>query len=231
MSPCPKLALFDLDHTLLPIDSDHAWGEFTADMGWVDALEFKKQNDQFFEQYKAGTLEGAEYVRFATQAFVERGPAQALAAREVFMAQVIEPHIRPEALALLDAHRKAGDQIIIVTATNEFVTRPIASRMGVAELIAVKLQRNAAHWFTQDIDGVPSMKAGKVTRVEQWLADRGWQWADVPHATFYTDSMNDIALMERVHTAVATNPSPALRACAHERGWRVLDLFTKDNPN
>jgi HAD superfamily hydrolase (TIGR01490 family) len=220
-----KLALFDLDHTLLPIDSDYEWGNFTLKLGWVNPTEFAAQNDLFFAQYKAGQLDGPAYVRFATEAFVRQGPVAAVAAHAQFMAEVIEPNIRPQALELLAKHRALGHQIIIVTATNEFVTAPIAKHLGVDELIAVKLQRDASGWFTREIEGVPSMQVGKVTRVEQWLAARGRSWADVSHSVFYTDSMNDLALLERVREPIATNPSSALRAVAHQRGWLVLDLF------
>ena len=220
-----NLALFDLDHTLLPIDSDYEWGNFTLKLGWVDPANFAAQNDLFFAQYKAGVLDGPAYVRFATQALVERGEAAATAAHAQFMADVIEPNIRPEALALLDKHRALGHQIIIVTATNAFVTAPIAKRLGVNELIAVELARGENGWYNGEIAGVPSMQAGKVTRVDQWLAARGLSWADVAHSVFYTDSMNDIALLERVDEPVATNPSPALRAHALAKKWPVLDLF------
>ncbi len=219
-----KLALFDLDHTLLPIDSDYAWGEFTLEIGWCDPGHFKARNDEFFAHYQAGTLDVHEYVRFATEAIRLRGEQQALAAREEFLRRVIEPAVRPQALELVARHRGAGDQVVIVTATNEFVTRPIADRFGVQELIAVNLQRDASGWITGEIEGVPSMRAGKVTRMAHWLAQRGLGWDDV-EATFYSDSMNDLPLLEKVRHPVATNPDPRLRQVAAERGWRILDLF------
>lgn len=219
-----KLALFDLDHTLLPIDSDYAWGEFTLEIGWCDPGHFKARNDEFYAHYQAGTLDVHEYVRFATEAIRLRGEKQALAAREEFLRRVIAPAIRPEALDLVARHREAGHQIVIVTATNEFVTRPIADRFGVQELIAVNLQRDAGGWITGEIEGVPSVRAGKVTRMAQWLARRGLDWPGVD-ATFYSDSLNDLPLLEKVRHPVATNPDPRLRQLAAERGWRILDLF------
>lgn len=222
-----KLALFDLDHTLLPIDSDYAWGEFTLAMGWCDPGHFKTRNDAFYAHYQAGTLDVHAYVRFATEAIRLRGPDQALAAREEFLRRVIDPAIRREALDLVAGHRDAGDQVVIVTATNEFVTRPIADRFGVQELIAVNLQRDAGGWITGEIEGVPSMRAGKVTRMTEWLAQRGLDWPDVD-TTFYSDSLNDLPLLEQVRQPVATNPDPRLRRLAAERGWRILDLF--DDP-
>ncbi len=219
-----KLALFDLDHTLLPIDSDYAWGEFTLEIGWCDPGHFKARNDEFYAHYQAGTLDPHAYVRFATEAIRLRGEHRALAAREDFLRRIIEPAIRPQALDLVARHRDAGHQVVIVTATNEFVTRPIADRFGVQELVAVNLERDASGWITGEIEGVPSMRAGKVTRMAQWLSARGLDWADVD-ATFYSDSMNDLPLLEKVRHPVATNPDPRLRQLAAERGWRILDLF------
>ncbi|AEG93882.1 HAD family hydrolase [Ramlibacter tataouinensis] len=224
MTAKTKLALFDLDHTLLPIDSDHAWGEFTQAIGWCDRAEFKRRNDEFFAQYQAGTLDIHDYVRFATDALRRRGAAEAMAARQDFMRQVIGPAIRPQARALVDAHRAAGEQVVIVTATNEFITRPIADAFGVDELIAVRLERGADGWITGEIAGIPSMRAGKVARMGEWLAARGLAWGQV-EATFYSDSTNDLPLLERVRHPVATNPDARLRQIARERGWRILDLF------
>ncbi len=219
-----KIALFDLDHTLLPIDSDHSWGEFTQAIGWTDATEFKRRNDEFFAHYQAGTLDVHDYVRFATEAIRLRGREASLAARERFMREVIQPRLLPPALALLEAHRRAGDQLVIVTATNEFVTEPIARALGVDALIAVRLARGTDGWITGEIEGVPSMRAGKVQRVGEWLAARGLAW-DVVETTFYSDSMNDLPLLERADHPVATNPDDRLRAIALQRGWRILDLF------
>lgn len=220
------LALFDLDHTLLPIDSDYSWGVFTQVIGWTDPVEFKRRNDEFYEHYKAGTLDIHHYVRFATDALRERGPAEAQAAHQRFMREVIGPELLPQALDLLRGHQRRGDQVAIVTATNEFVTRPIAKAFGVDELIAVELERGVDDWFTGEIRGVPSARGGKVTRVEQWLAAGGRGWDDV-ESTFYSDSINDLPLLEKVDHPVATNPDELLRALAQQRGWRILDLFDK----
>jgi HAD superfamily hydrolase (TIGR01490 family) len=223
----PRLALFDLDHTLLPLDSDYEWGEFTIRIGWNDPVEFARRNDEFYAHYQAGTLNVPDYVRFATEAVRLRGPQAAALAHQQFMREVIGPAIRPQALALLRQHEAAGDQVVIVTATNEFVTRPIAQALGVQELLAVQLARDASGWYTGEIDGVATMREGKVLRMEQWLAARQLTWADV-EATFYSDSMNDVPLLEKVNHPVATNPDPRLRVLAQERGWRILDLFSQD---
>jgi HAD superfamily hydrolase (TIGR01490 family) len=218
------VALFDLDHTLLPLDSDYAWGEFTTRIGWTDPQDFTRRNDAFFADYQAGRLDVHAYVRFATEAVRLRGPQAAAQAHARFMAEVIAPAIRPEARALVSAHRERGERIAIVTATNAFVTRPIAQAFGVDALIAVELARGPDGWITGEIDGVPSFREGKVTRVAQWLAQQGLGWDDV-HVTFYSDSTNDLPLLERADVPVATNPSAGLRELARARGWRILDLF------
>jgi HAD superfamily hydrolase (TIGR01490 family) len=220
-----RLALFDLDHTLLPIDSDHAWGDYTVERGWRDAVEFKRRNDAFYENYKIGKLDPEEYLMFATEAIRQRGATESIALRADYMGAVIEKNIRKPALDLLEKHRTAGDEILLVTATNEFVTEPIAKRFGIAHLIAVQLETGADGWYTGRWRGTPSFKEGKVERVRQWLAARGKTWDDVTHSTFYSDSMNDLPLLEHVNEPVATNPDPRLRALATERGWKVLDLF------
>lgn len=222
----PRLALFDLDHTLLPLDSDYEWGVFTTRIGWTDAQEFGRRNDQFFADYQAGTLNVHDYVRFATEAVRARGAEAAAQAHAQFMREVITPAIQQAAVALIQAHRDAGDQVVIVTATNEFITRPIAQALGVDELLAVQLARDASGWITGEIDGHPTMREGKVLRMQQWLAQRGLDWGDV-ESTFYSDSMNDVPLLEKVDHPVATNPDARLRALALQRGWRILDLFTE----
>ena len=220
----PRLALFDLDHTLLPLDSDYEWGEFTLRKGWCDKEAFGARNAAFFADYQKGTLDIHEYVRFATEAIRTLGADAANAAHRDFMREVITPNLQPAARALLQQHRDAGDTIVIVTATNEFVTRPIAEALGIEHLLAVNLQRDASGWITGEIDGEPTMRAGKVTRMQDWLSERGLSWETVD-STFYSDSMNDVPLLERVNTPVATNPDERLRALAADRGWRILDLL------
>lgn len=223
-----KLVLFDLDYTLLPIDSDYAWGVFTSSIGWTDAIEFNRRNDAFLAQYQAGTLDIHDYVRFATAAMRQQGAVNSQAAHAQFMRTVVLPAIKPQALALVQEQQHAGAEVVIVTATNEFVTRPIAQAFGVSELIALELERDNAPggsgWITGEIKGVPSFRAGKITRVEQWLARRHFKWIDV-ESTFYSDSINDLSLLEQVTHPVATNPDEHLRSIALKRGWRILELF------
>lgn len=222
----PRITFFDLDHTLLPIDSDYEWGEFTQAIGWTDPVEFKRRNDEYFQHYLAGTLDVHDYVRFAVEALRLRGEAGYREAHGRFMREVIGPALKPAALDLVRRHQQADRHVLIVTATNELVTRPIAQAFGVDELIAVELERGPDGWITGEIAGVPSMREGKVVRVEQWLAARGLDWLDV-ETTFYSDSTNDLPLLEKVDHPVATNPGAALRTLALERGWRILDLFTQ----
>lgn len=219
-----KLALFDLDQTLLPLDSDQSWGEFTLNLGWVDRLSFKQRNDAFYADYNAGCLDIHAYVRFATEAMRARGLVQAQEAHQTFMREVIQPAITPQALELVAQHRAQGETLVMVTATNEFVTGPIAQAFGMDVLLAVQLVRDAQGNFTGDIEGTPSLREGKVTRVNQWLAEQGLSLSEV-FATFYSDSINDLPLLEKVDFPVVTNGGPELKQIARERGWRILELF------
>jgi len=220
-----KLTLFDLDHTLIPTDSDYEWGVFTTALGWNDAADFTRKNDAYYQQYKAGTLNIHDYIRFATRAICQQGATKSEAAHAEFMRAVVQKAIQPQALELVRAHQAAGDAVVIVTATNEFVTRPIAAAFGVPELIAIQLARDpASDWFTGEISGTPSFREGKIARVQAWLAERQLGWDDV-ESTFYSDSINDLPLLEHVTHPVATNPDDRLRAIALDRGWRILELF------
>ena len=219
-----SICLFDLDHTLLPLDSDHAWGQYTTHMGWTDADNFAQRNDAFYRQYQQGELDIHAYVRFATQAARERGLQASSIAHQAFMRDVIIPAIRPEATALVQRHRAQGDRMLIVTATNEFVTAPIAKAFGIDTLIAVQLERDPNGELTGQIAGTPSFGPGKVVRLQQWLEQQGLTWAGI-RSTFYSDSINDLPLLEKVNHPVATNPDARLRAVAQQRGWPILELF------
>ncbi len=219
------LALFDLDGTLIAGDSDHAFGEFMVAQGWVDPALQRQRNDAFYRQYQAGTLDIDEYIDFATCAWRARPLADQAALSQRFMREVMAPQLLPPARALLQAHREAGDLIAIVTATNEFITRPIADALGVEHLLAVQLQRDAGGHATGRILGLPSFREGKIARVHQWLAGLGCALGDFSRTVFYSDSTNDLPLLEIVSEPVATNPSPALADIARDRGWRILRLF------
>jgi HAD superfamily hydrolase (TIGR01490 family) len=219
------LALFDLDGTLIPSDSDHAFGEFMVRIGWAEGAGWARRNDEFFRMYQAGALDLTAYVDFATAAWRERAPHELDEMSARFMSEVIEPMLQERAFELVRGHQRAGDLCAIVTATNEFVTRPIADALGVAELLAVELERDAQGNVTGAIRGVPTYQDGKVQRVTQWLAAHGLAWSDFARISVYSDSINDLPLLERATDPVATNPSPALEEIAVARGWRILRLF------
>lgn len=223
--PVRNLCLFDLDETLLPIDSDHAWGEFITRLGWVDSAEFRRRNDAFYVQYQAGTLDIHAYIAFATEPLRARTPAEAEAAHRQFMHEVVAQMLLPAALDLVREHQSRGDLVALVTATNDFVTTPIAQAFGIADLLAVRLEREAGGTITGRIFGTPSYREGKVARVQEWLAERRSGWSDFERISVYSDSANDLPLLERATDPVATNPTPALQAIAEARGWRILKLF------
>ena len=225
MNPRRGLTLFDLDLTLLPIDSDHAWGEFVIREGWVDVAAFRAGNDAFYAQYQAGALDIAAYIAFAVAPLRDKTPAQLADAHARFMREVILPAIRPAATALVAAHRERGDRMALVTSTNDFITAPIAAAFGIDALIATRLERDAAGAPTGRIEGTAALREGKVARVGQWLAEAGLDWGDFGRISVYSDSPNDLPLLERATDPVATNPSPELEAVARERGWRIVRLF------
>lgn len=220
-----RLTLFDLDGTLLPTDSDHAFGEYLVRLGWADPATHRRGNDRFYADYLAGVLDMDAYVAFATAPWRDRSPAELASVTEGFLTEVARPALHEAALSLVRDHREAGDLVAIVTATNEFVTRPIANLFGVEDLIATELERDAMGRVVGTIRGVPSFQAGKITRVHDWLTARGLAWSDFERSTFYSDSTNDLPLLERVSHPVATNPVPALAAIAAQRGWPVIRLF------
>ena len=220
-----NLTLFDLDGTLIPGDSDHAFGAFMVQIGWADGEAWRAANDQFYADYQAGKLDLHAYIDFATSVWRKRPLAEALAVRERFMTEVMAAQLRPQARALVEQHRAAGDLMAVVTATNEFVTAPIAAAFGVETLIAVQLQRDGQGAYTGAVEGLPSFQAGKIGRVEDWLAGLGRQWEDFERVTFYSDSVNDLPLLERVSHPVATNATPALARIAAQRGWASMTLF------
>ncbi len=220
-----NLCLFDLDDTLIPLDSDHAWGQFMVRQGWVDAGEFERENEVFFQHYKAGTLDIHAYIAFATAPWRDRSADERRAAQDRFMQEVIAPSLRPRALELVRHHQQQGDLVAIVTATNEFVTAPIARAFGVAHLLAVQLEKDPGGNITGRIAGVPSFREGKTVRTHEWLASLGHRLQDFDRVSVYSDSANDLPLLELATDPVATNPSAPLEAIARERGWRILRLF------
>jgi HAD superfamily hydrolase (TIGR01490 family) len=219
------LALFDLDHTLLPIDSDYEWGQFLVRTGAVDAAEFKRRNDDFFAQYQAGTLDPVEYLEFALGTLARFPRRQLDAMHEQFMAEVIQPAIRPRARDLVRRHLDDGDLVAIITATNRFVTEPIARQFGAPHLIAALPQTDEHGNITGKLQGAPTSGAGKVTHMHAWLATLGTPFEAFERSHFYSDSHNDIPLLSVVSHPVATNPNTALATHATALGWPLLHLF------
>jgi len=216
-----NLALFDLDNTLLAGDSDYAWAQFLIEEGVLDRAGFEARNQDYYRQYQAGTLDIFEYLAFQATPLVGRAPGVVESWHARYMQQKVKPMILPRARELLAAH--AGDLCAIVTATNDFITTPIASELGVPHLIASQLERAGAD-FTGRGTGTPAFQAGKIARVKGWLAGLGHDLSDFERSAFYSDSRNDIPLLEAVTHPVAVDPDPVLRAHAAERGWSILSL-------
>ncbi|HUR39636.1 MAG TPA: HAD family hydrolase [Verrucomicrobiae bacterium] len=215
-----RLALFDLDNTLLAGDSDHLWGEYMIHAGLVDAQVYKRENDRFYGDYKAGKLDIAAYTRFALEPLVRLGTQALLPLRERFIAEVIEPIVAPAAPALLERHRIQGDELVIITATNRFVTEPIAALLGIEHLLATDPEVLAGR-YTGAITGVPCYKDGKVERLALWRAAQADRYE---HVTFYSDSLNDLPLLRQVDQPVAVDPDDTLRAEAQRLGWPIITL-------
>lgn len=220
-----NLALFDLDHTLIPLDSDYEWGQFLSRIGAVDPVEFARRNGEFFAQYQAGTIDPVEYLEFALGTLARFKRAQLDQWHAQFMHEVINPAILPAARDLLQRHRDQGDLVAIATATNRFVTEPIAKALGVEHLIAAEPEFTADGELTGRLIGIPTSGAGKLTQAQRWLASQGKPLESFGRSHFYSDSQNDIPLLSAVTHPVATNPNATLAAHAKTHGWPILTLF------
>lgn len=220
-----RLALFDLDHTLLPIDSDVSWANELTRLGLVDPEWQRRRNDEFYEDYKAGVLDIEAFLAFQLGPLGEHPRHQLEAWRADFLARVIFPAIHDPARALVQRHKDEGFRCAVVTATNDFITRPIAQAFGIDQLIATEVETDAKGEFTGRHKGLPNFREGKVTRIAQWLALEGLGLEDFKESWFYSDSMNDLPLLARVSHPVAANPDRRLRAHAQAQGWPILELF------
>jgi len=218
-----KLTLFDLDNTLLACDSDYEWGQFLVDRGVLNRHTYETQNAVFYEQYKAGKLDIHEFLGFALRPLAEHTPEDLDRWHADFMQTRIRPAIRVPSRDLVRRHLDAGDLCAVVTATNSFVTAPIAREFGVPHLVATEPERSAGR-FTGRVAGVPCFREGKIERVEAWLAGQGRRLADFPQSSFYSDSHNDLPLLERVTRPIAVDPDQTLAAEARRRGWPVISL-------
>jgi HAD superfamily hydrolase (TIGR01490 family) len=214
------LALFDLDNTLLDGDSDYLWGCFLVEHGIVDGESYQAENRRFYDQYLDGSLDIHEFLRFQLRPLASHSRMQLEQWRERFLADKIDPILLPKARELLDRHRQQGDELVIITAPNRFITGPIAERYSVPHLLATEPEIRDGE-YTGSITGIPCFRDGKVTRLNAWLADHG---ADLQGSWFYSDSHNDLPLLERVDNPVAVDPDEKLRELAQQRGWPVISL-------
>ncbi|MDO6443900.1 HAD family phosphatase [Marinobacter sp. 2_MG-2023] len=214
------LAIFDLDNTLLAGDSDHAWGEFLVEEGIVDAEIYRKTNDRFYQEYLNGEMDILNYLKFALQPLSVHNMEELLKWRAIFMDKKVHPMLLKKAGELLESHRERDHTLMIITATNRFVTEPIAELLGIEHLIATEPEMiNGC--YTGEIAGVPSFQEGKVNRLNDWLAAHG---ESLEGAWFYSDSHNDLPLLEKVANPVAVDPDPRLEKYARSQGWSVMTL-------
>jgi HAD superfamily hydrolase (TIGR01490 family) len=215
-----RLALFDLDNTLLAGDSDHAWGDYLCERGILDGVAYKARNDDFYQDYLAGRLNINDYLNFSLEILGRSQMSQLEQWHREFMRDCIEPIILAKGEALLAEHRAAGDKLLIITATNRFVTGPIAARLGVETLLATECEMQGDRYTGRTTD-IPCFKEGKVTRLNRWLQESALSLDD---SCFYSDSMNDLPLLEHVSRPIAVDPDPRLQAEAERRGWPVISL-------
>lgn len=215
-----SLVIFDLDHTLLTGDSDHAWGQFMVEQGLVDPVTYKQKNDMFFEHYQAGTLNINEYLAFTLHTLTQHPLETMLSYREQFLNECISPLISQKSRDLIAQHKQQNDTLLIITATNGFITYPIAEMLGIEHIIAPHPEMRDGQ-YTGQIEGVASFHEGKVTRLKEWLAE---QQKTLKNSWFYSDSRNDLPLLELVDHPIAVNPDPYLHALALERQWPIIDL-------
>jgi len=215
------LAIFDLDNTLLAGDSDYLWGRFLAERGVVDGEHYERENKRFYEEYKAGELDIMEFLAFSLRPLAENDPDHLEALRAAFVETVIRPLVTPASRSLLAHHRERGDELLIITATNRFVTEPIAALLDVPYLIATDPETDSSGRFTGRVAGTPCFREGKVERLLAWLRESRQHLAD---SHFYSDSHNDFPLLEMVPHPVAVDPDETLQDHAELKGWPILSL-------
>lgn len=218
-----KLALFDLDNTLLTGDSDFEWAQFLIELGVIDRELYEAKNQHFYEQYKAGTLDIHEFLDFQLKPLSRHARHVLEGWHEEFMRNKVRGMMGKPAQELVDQHRAAGDICVIITATNSFVTAPIARAFGVEHLIATEPEQIHGE-FTGRVAGTPSFREGKIIRLESWMGERGWNWNSFSDTTFYSDSLNDLPLLGKVRHPVAVDPDATLRAHAEQHAWRIISL-------
>ncbi|MCW5201798.1 HAD family hydrolase [Desulfobulbus sp. US4] len=214
------LSLFDLDNTLLAGDSDYEWGRFLVKKGLVDEAYYEAENNRFYEQYKQGTLDIYEFCAFSFQPLATRSMEELQRLHAEFMQDVIQPMIGEKARTLVNKHKEQGDTVIVITATNSFITGPIVRAFGIEHLLATE-PKVVNDRYTTEIDGIPCFHEGKVQRLENWLAEKKMS---LQGSCFYSDSINDLPLLEKVDTPVAVDPDKKLAALARQKGWDCISL-------
>jgi len=219
-----SLAIFDLDNTLLAGDSDYLWGKFLAEQGEVDADSYERTNQKFYDEYKAGELDIFEFLAFSLEPLTRISSEHLIQLHNQYMKEVIEPLIQPAAIELVEQHRQQGDTLLIITATNRFITAPIARAFGIDELLATEPEMIDDR-YTGKVAGIPCYQEGKVIRLIEWLSNKE---LDLANSWFYSDSHNDLPLLNRVTHPVAVNPDETLRQEAETQGWKILDLHSAE---
>jgi len=217
------LALFDLDNTLLAGDSDYLWGVFLAEQGIVDGTRYERENQRFYDEYKRGTLDIYEFLAFSLKPLADNDADTLRSLQQQFLDDKIRPIMSPAAFDLIDKHRQAGDTLVVITATNSFVTAPIVAAFGIEHLLATEPERDD-HGFTGRVAGVPCFQQGKVTRLQAWLQQ---QQQDLQGSWFYSDSHNDLPLLKQVDHPVAVDPDHQLEDYANQQGWPIISLRHK----
>jgi len=218
------LAIFDLDNTLLNGDSDALWGQFIATHGHVDGEEYAKENLRFYEEYKAGTLDIFEFLSFSLQPLSQLSMGELAELHQKFMQQCILPIISPQARELVEKHRKLGHVLLIITATNSFITAPIAKELGINNLLATEAEI-INNQYTGKVSGTPCFQEGKVVRLNEWLDQTGY---NLDNSWFYSDSHNDIPLLEKVSYPIAVDPDEKLTEHASNKGWKIMQLHPEN---
>jgi len=215
-----SLAIFDLDNTLLGDDSDYLWGQFLVEQQLVDKEFYDRENQRFYEEYKTGKLDIFEFLTFSLEPLTRIEPNTLTTLHAQFMREKIAPIMLPKAKALLESHRENGDTLLIITATNSFITGPIAEAMGVEHLIATDPEIIDGR-YTGFVEGTPCFREGKVTRLESWLLANQ---QNLEGSSFYSDSHNDLALLEMVARPIAVDPDDTLTSHAESKGWPIISL-------
>jgi HAD superfamily hydrolase (TIGR01490 family) len=218
-----NLAIFDLDNTLLDGDSDYNWGLYLVKKGYLDEGEYKEQNQKFFEEYQVGKLDIFAFAEFQFR-FLKNNTRKFLNdVRSDYINEIIKPMILKKAVDLVNQHKEAGDRLLIITATNSFITKPIGELFGIDELIGTDPEEHLGE-FTGKVNGTPSFKEGKVKRLFDWLGEKNLKLADFEKTFFYSDSHNDLALLEVVTNPVVVNGDKILQEKAQEKNWPTLNL-------